>query len=875
MSTKDYTSIYSIKDFVKKDIAPKYFDVDDINALNVGLMGYSTEVMATTTEDVFNSISTYTREFFANIAQMPETLYSNAAMLNIENLFAQPSELVTVLFVNENDIITKGKPKIDKYEFVLDADLIMDVEGKQFMMDYDVIITAKPYGTDHIFTAQYDFSFKNALSSLANPYIKTKRVRLNNTNYLGIIVTMHQVNRYKQTEYIINNDKINLPSITFDYVDQLANFEVFYKAPDALEYTQLKKKLVNSPPLKEPFCFYRIKDENTVELSFTIRDNYFQPEFNSELLIHTYTTNGAKGNFPVYQGNNVTVTPKSNEYDYNNGIVVYAVPQTASQYGQDSLSLDGLRAAIVEKSSTSGAYNIENDLQLYFSNYKYKDNNEVLFVKKRDDALERLFSAFALFKDKENDFYQTNTLNVDFYQPDFDLEYEQTNKFVLKAGRLFKYNSDATDLARVIPDISLKDDLSKINEPFLYTNPFLITVAKNPSIVGFYLNSVDDKIPLEYKFVNNESLVQFMCNNVTIKRNALLGEDDYVVEITVSPTTDLVTPIVDANGVDTGNLKIILAVEDGTSDSCFINFKFASYDAALKSYTFRATLTTDDYMTFGQKMRVYDVRNMVDGEKEVKLIPMSNTILNIYTLFKYPNLQMPHPYDFLPEFADHTLTNIYTTSDIKANFITPMDIMRSRVKYKPLPNDDYYMSVTFLPLVEASSMKNFTQYSYFMTLLYQQYSYLLGAIDKITNNYGIDLKFYNTFGRSKNFVVGEDGTKLDHVNIKIHFKVAPNIGVIEDDLIRDLKIFIKNYVEGINNKGYNAIYISNLIQSIENSFDDVKYLKFVNINNYDSSVQVIENRGLNINLLTKEERMDYVPEYLTLGLDDVIIDIIR
>jgi hypothetical protein len=189
--------------------------------------------------------------------------------------------------------------------------------------------------------------------------------------------------------------------------------------------------------------------------------------------------------------------------------------------------------------------------------------------------------------------------------------------------------------------------------------------------------------------------------------------------------------------------------------------------------------------------------------------------------------------------------------------------------------DDYFMRLSYSPLVGASTLKDSAKFSYFLNLMYSQYNYLLGAIDKITNNYGLDLKFYNSFGKSKNFVVGENEERLDRVNIKIHFKVAPNIGVIEEILVRDLKIFIKEYIEGINNKGYNAIYISNLISAIQSNFSDVKYLKFVNINNYDSSVQVIENLGVDLNALTRDERRNYVPEYLTLGLDDITIDIIR
>lgn len=878
---RDYSSIYSIKEFALKEIAPKYFEMDNVNLLNIGLIGYVSDLVANMTEDTFNSISTYTREIFPNLAQIPETLYNYAARLQIDNLFATPAQINLALFVNEKDIINLGQRKESMYEFVLDSDLVVDIEGVQFMPDYNIIITAKPYRGDYIFTAQYDMTFKNSLSTVVNPYIKTTRIAMNGSNYLGLFIKVRQVNKFEQVEHIISNDKINLPTISFEFNDQIANFEVFYKPLGSDNYTQLKKIMHGSVPLKVPFCFYRIKDENKVEISFTARENYFQPEFNSEILINYYTTLGSKGNFPEYKGTNITVIPKSEVYLYNNNIILFAVPQGESHDGRDKLSLEELREKIIELTSTSGAYNNENDLQLYFSNHKYKNNNDVLFIKKRDDLLERIFSAFSLFKDNNNDYYPTNTLNMDLYKEDFDLEYEQSNRYILKAGHLFKYDPNYIDKVVCIRGKKLTDDLSAIDEPFIFTNPFLMTLSKNPSVIGYYLNSLDNKHSLEYTYVNIDSPIQFICNAIQIKRNALIGEDEYTLSINIAPISPLESPLVDKDGNDLGKLKVILTIEDNGHEICYKEFTLKSHDKSSDIYTFETKIKTDDYMTLTQKMRVYEMKNRNTGKVEISLIPMYNAKINIHTLYKYDGWVLAHKFANLTDYADYTLTNTYTS---QASFIIPLHIMRSRVKYLPYvypdpktqqPINDFYMYISSIPLVGAKRMKDANAFSHFLNLIFNQYNYLMEIVDKITNNYGIDLKFYNTYGRSKNFIVGEEGELLDKTNITIHFKVAPTVGAIEEELVRDLKIFIKDYIEGINNKGYNSIYISNLIQAIENQFPEVKYLKFVRINNYDSSVQVIENKKSDLNLLTKEERRDYVPEYLTIGIDDVIIDIIR
>lgn len=882
---RDYSSIYAIKDFAMKEIAPKYFDMLQINQLNVGLLGYVTEVMGNTTEDVFNTVSTYVKEIFPNQAQIPETLYSFAANLQLDHLMATPSQLDMVLLVNENDINSLGARKESYFEFIVDKKLIIDVEGQQFMPDYDIRINSKPYAGDYIYTAQYVFDFKNSLSEITNPYIKTTRINLNGNKYLALFISTHRVNRFEQVETIINNDKINFPVINVDFIDQLANFEVFYRPPGVSTPIQLKKRMYGQPPLAEPFCFYRIKDENLYEISFTMRDNYFQPEFNSELTIVTYTTTGEAGNFPEYKGTNISVIPSSDRFDYNNNIILFAVPQGESAHGRDRLSLEELRSKIIERNSTSGAYNNENDLQLYFANYQYQDNNKVLFIKKRDDALERVFSAFSLFKDNKDNYYPTNTLNVNLYKKDFDLEYEQSNRFILKAGHLFKYLGDSRDLLEMIPDMMIKDNPKNVNEEFLFTNPFLITLQKSPSIVGFYLNSVNSKIPVEYTYVNSNSLTQFICNNIQIKRNAIIGENKYTIVVNLTPTGPLEYPIInEETKVPTGNLKLMLAIEDAGTEICYTELQFKTYDEQTNFYTYETTIETDDYMTLAQKFTVLNMNNIVSGDVQSNtLIPMNDCIINVHAFFKYPALKLAHKYDYLAPFQEYSLTNTYSTRSVKANFIIPLDIMRARVKYRPYQHDngtgvmidDYYMLFNQVPLAGAVELYDSQKFENFINLIYSQHDYLEEIVEQKTNNYGIDLKFYNTFGRSKYFVVGEDGQILDKTNISIRFRVAPTVGTIESDLITNLKIFIKNYIEGINNQGYNAIYISNLIQAIENNFPEVKYLRFIRINNYDSSVQAIENRGLDINNLTKEERLDYVPEYLTITLDNIFIDIIR
>ena len=75
-----------------------------------------------------------------------------------------------------------------------------------------------------------------------------------------------------------------------------------------------------------------------------------------------------------------------------------------------------------------------------------------------------------------------------------------------------------------------------------------------------------------------------------------------------------------------------------------------------------------------------------------------------------------------------------------------------------------------------------------------------------------------------------------------------------------------------NNEG---IFISNLIQQLENTFPNIRYLKFESLNGYDNDVQSIENTAIDVTMLSKEDKLKFIPEYLNIELEDIIIDLLN
>lgn len=873
LTTRDYGSNYSIKDYIKNTIAVNYFDFEDVDSLNIGIFGCLTDIEASSSEDISNIISTFAKEIFPNLAEIPESIYSYAGAYNVTDLFASPGSAGFVLFLSEADIIKNGIRNGTYYEYYLDSGTKIRVADYDFVLDYDIKITYRTYRDELVFTATYVKDFENSISSVNNPYIKIKRISYKGQKYLGLIIKANRVDMTEFTETLISNDKINLPKVSFRFNDTIANFEVLYKAPDSEVYTQLEKRFYRSEPSKNPFCFFRFKDENQIELSFTSRDGYFQPKFNGEIKVKIYTCNGVSDNFPIYSGDDIIVQPAVERYPYNQNLVMLALIQTECSGATSMPTLDEIRELYLAKMMTVDSYTTENDLQVYFNAINKKLGNDVIFIKKRDDVAQRLFSAFSIMKDLNGDIYHTNTLNlitetsqlVDF-----------NNAYIIRPGTVFSYSDLSRTTCKVMPELSIEDYPENASQ-FLYTTPFLIYLQKEQESISYFYNSINDNLILDYNYSNESSYVQFICTSMSIYRNAVAGEMEYKLKLSVNVSVDTYIPLVTDNGDDTGVLKVKLILPNiNGEDTCMVDFKMVNYSKEKHTYDFEATIKTNDRININNEMEINDVF-MLDTKTTGDAVISTNTPFKILTFYNYnePVTTSFNDFSNIPDIQNHTLTNIYTNdSGETMDLMMSIPSCRSNLTYMPKGEDDFYLHLSHLPLISTDTCKDISRLQYLIDSIKSQHSIVQSLMTKVTNSFNIDMKFYNTYGRSNYFIVGEDGNILNRVNCKIKFKVAPIIGADETKLVSNMKNLIKSYVEGINDSGYNGIYISNCIRLLENSLSDIMHLKFISINEYDSMVQIIDNVGFDPKTISRAELQAYVPEFLTAELDDIIIEII-
>ena len=104
VAVRNYTSLYRLKDFLMRSIAPKFLADDEINISQVGLFGYITETLSVLGEDGLNATSIVFKECFASSAENVESLYLMAAIYQLDNFFATAATMPFIIIINESNI---------------------------------------------------------------------------------------------------------------------------------------------------------------------------------------------------------------------------------------------------------------------------------------------------------------------------------------------------------------------------------------------------------------------------------------------------------------------------------------------------------------------------------------------------------------------------------------------------------------------------------------------------------------------------------------------------------------------------------------------------------------------------------------------------
>ena len=185
----------------------------------------------------------------------------------------------------------------------------------------------------------------------------------------------------------------------------------------------------------------------------------------------------------------------------------------------------------------------------------------------------------------------------------------------------------------------------------------------------------------------------------------------------------------------------------------------------------------------------------------------------------------------VPNIVGKGLINVFSLNDIALirqytdnSYVQIEDIDANKLKLLSIPLFGY----------EYVTNNSYTVYND----VYAQMDYIHTKWLETQTNFVSTLKFANTYGTSKNHIIGNDNERLDKTNISLNFKVALAYNATVD--MNYVKDYIRDYFSKIDFINDETFHVSDLIRKVRDDIVDVTKIEFVGINGYNSDYQYIE-----------------------------------
>jgi len=276
------TDIYEISEFLDQIREDNIPDLDNTNSI-VGIFGYMNEMFSQTLQNSLVVISENTNETIPTRAKFTKNIISHAMNLGITDICGTPAVMTMMIylpityieanFVEFDQLSGRGK-------FILSKVCPIFVGDHEFHLDYDIIFTRikNPQG-NYIYTAMYDLfetgttqvKESNPISDITNPYITTLiQCKLDRTDFLAFSARLHQVTRTTIEKNILTSSSIENKTVTFEFDDQLAAFDVDVVENDKTTHlTPVYSGLLDYTIPDGSWCNYSYINKNTIRIIFS------------------------------------------------------------------------------------------------------------------------------------------------------------------------------------------------------------------------------------------------------------------------------------------------------------------------------------------------------------------------------------------------------------------------------------------------------------------------------------------------------------------------------------------------------------------------------------------------------------------------------
>ena len=475
-------------------------------------------------------------EVFPSRARLERNVITHAIMANIEDINAIPAKMGAFLAIKESDIQSYFDTNTNT--FIIDRECPLYVGDYEFHLEYDVklkkvktVNNIQRQNLDRVnyaYTAQYDIpagrEVPNSTINSTNGFLSPPAiVNVNGDTYIYLTVTIAQVEHTVVSRKLVTSNIIDNKTMNFEFDNQLAYFEVHCKETDEEYYLTPIFEGSSTPDSNvKYYCWYQYLDTNLIRIRFDRKS--YMPGLNATVECLIKTCQGAKGNFTY--GSEAYVTLTSVKYGYKN-LTSLLVPLTASQDGKDRKSKRELQGLIPKEFLSRGSLTTITDLNNYFRMIN-SDIGRIVIQKKIDNQIERVYYAYLVAKDANNDIIPSNTLDVCIKLEDLiDSRFYSTDppRYILPAGACFRLASDGIAYINTLPliDTVLEFPVNAVNRGDYVTVNFTVEVISEDYdavscgviVGGSATNTHVFPNPEEERFIMNES------SNTTVVENYL------------------------------------------------------------------------------------------------------------------------------------------------------------------------------------------------------------------------------------------------------------------------------------------------------------------------------------------------------------------
>lgn len=876
-STNMTPDIYDLVNYVNT-LKKEYNQEVSEDTLMVGMYGMIGELFSNIAQNTIVMASEFANESIPTKAKFEKNIISHALNLGIDTLNAIPAKMEAFITFIEDEIIDHIGG--DYGQFIFDCNNKIYFGDFEFHPDYDIIIKrVKLNNGSYAYTAMYSMTgdgvFTNPISDITNPYLTPPVVvNVNGTRYLFLACTLRQVEKTTIYKKVLTDNTIASKTTNFEFSSQLAAFTVDVVNTSETVHLEPVYEGLSKKDSIYPYIWYTYLDSSIIRVKFD--RNSYSPRLNSDICINLMTTQGEKGNFRWASKDYPVFSFESEKHNYSNLTVQVRPISNESLYGTDKKSIDELKRVIAVEALARGSVTNTTDLKNYF-NAIDSENSEMYFYKKRDNALERLYYSYIVMKDAYSNIVPTNTVDI-VIDPNMLEKETLTGKLILKRGKTFKLidrsiideETGETDSYCVLSDVDPDNDP---NNDFYYIIPYNFAICTDPLYGIYFLTTMNVSKNLEFVYINEDCQYQYISTYLSLNRKYLDESDTYKISIDVeqnlSDDNSMIILDPDTGEITGSKVKAFMVIySDEGEPYRWVEAELTGYNGEAKIFNFTFSMTSQDFIDAENNIRIDGVNQIGNDSSTIQ-----------YGYFPNNCKAMIHIVTNQPEYSNNKIFNDLKGNKIDIanlipdigedwcvsnsyNVINGIDFFYdySEIVYSTIDviqndvNEDnttgYMYRVSNVPLIKYNYFKNEDMVEYFFGELLRRKYYIDEALTYLEDSFGINFKFFNTYGPAHMFTL-DNGTKyLNRINISIRFKLAlqPNY---DENIVQYIKDDIKTYVESISE--INSLHMSNLVTQITDTYkESIIFFEFIDINGYGPGEQHIFAMQMPDNVVTPE-----------------------